>query len=98
YIGVTASPIDSAGCGIAPAVAIGTSAEQSLKSGGQTRAYRLHVPTRYNPTVMTPLVLNFHGDDSTDGQFESYTGMSQTADQDGFLIVYPQGLPGTAVQ
>src|SRR5579884_1483085 len=98
YVGVTASPIESAGCGIASAVAIGTSAEQTLKSGNQTRTYRLHVPTGYNPTLMTPLVLNVHGDDSTDVQFEGYTGMSQTADQDGFLVVYPQGLPGTAVQ
>lgn len=90
--GLISSPIESAGCGHASPVAVGTSAEESLSSGGRTRAYRLHVPKGYNQANSESLVLDFHGDDSTDGKFETYTGLSQVADQDGFLVAYPQGL------
>jgi polyhydroxybutyrate depolymerase len=37
-------------------------------------------------------VLNLHGSGSTAAQQEALTGMDTSADQDGFLVAYPQGL------
>jgi polyhydroxybutyrate depolymerase len=86
-------PITSAGCGKSTPVSAGASAEQIVTSGGQIRAYRLHVPTGYTPRVSAALVLDFHGDGDTGERFERYTGLSQVADQNGFLVAYPEGLP-----
>jgi len=87
------SPIMSVGCGQPSPLKSGTTAERSVASGGQRRTYRLHVPTSYTPRASAALVLDFHGDDSTAAQFERYTGLSQVADQQRFLVAYPQGLP-----
>jgi poly(3-hydroxybutyrate) depolymerase len=61
-------------------------------SDGQTRQYLLHIPAGYRPEKPTPFVIGFHGNGSTAGQFEEYTGWSALADQEGFIAVYPQGL------
>lgn len=81
------------GCGEAAIVAPGTSANQVLISQGQRRSYRLHVPSGYSATSQTSLVLNFHGDGGDGGQMEEYTGLSALADEQGFLVAYPNGLP-----
>jgi polyhydroxybutyrate depolymerase len=73
-------------------VSPGATGDENVASGGQSRAYRLHVPTGYTPDVSAALVLNFHGDDDTAAEFERYTGLSPVADQQGFLVAYPQGL------
>lgn len=88
------SPIDSAGCAAAPAIAGGTSAEVNLQSGGHARAYRLHIPVGYTAATNWPLVVDYHGGQSTDAMYERYTGQSADADHDGFIVAYPQGLPG----
>ena len=38
------------------------------------------------------LVLNMHGSGSTARAQEAFSGMDATADQDGFIVAYPQGL------
>src|SRR5262249_15600339 len=92
--GLLTTPINSAGCGLAPAIAAGTSTEVSITSGGQKRAYRLHIPTGYTTSTNWPLIVNYHGGQSTDAMYERYSGQSVDADHDGFLVAYPQGLPG----
>ena len=92
--GIVNAPVESAGCGQPSPLRPGTTAERSVMSGGQHRTYRLHVPTQYTPSASAALVLDFHGDESTAAQFERYTGLSQVADQQRFLVAYPQGLPG----
>ena len=69
----------------------GDSAE-SLESGGVTRTYRVHVPSGYDPAVRTPLVLNFHGSSRTGADQEAYSGLVPVADQEGFILVSPDGL------
>lgn len=93
--GLVTTPIASAGCGIAPAIAAGTSAEVSVVSGNQKRAYRLHIPTGYDASTNWPLIVDYHGGQSTDAMYEHYSGQSVDADRDGFLVAYPQGLPGS---
>jgi polyhydroxybutyrate depolymerase len=38
------------------------------------------------------LVLNMHGSGSTALEQEGFSGMNSTADTDGFIVAYPQGL------
>jgi polyhydroxybutyrate depolymerase len=93
YYGVTA-PIATTGCGQPAPIPPGTSASASLRSGGLNRLYRLHLPPGYLPTRSTPLVLSFHGHGSSAKNQERVTGFSALADQEGFLVVYPQGTVG----
>lgn len=61
-----------------------------IRSGGIDRTYFLHLPAGYDRSP-TPLIVNFHGFSSFDTQQRDFTGMNDTADQDGFAVVYPQG-------
>lgn len=91
---IEALPITSAGCGRASKIVAGTSVSESLLSGGTTRLYRLHIPTGYRDTQKYPLVLNFHGHGSNALQQEGRTGFSHLANEDGIIVVYPQGVVG----
>ncbi len=68
------------------------SIEAQISSGGVNRHYLLHVPTGYAAGTPTALVFNFHGYDSNSQQQEALSGMSAKADQEGFIVVYPDGL------
>ncbi|HVY05195.1 MAG TPA: PHB depolymerase family esterase [Burkholderiales bacterium] len=61
-----------------------------FRTGGRERSYIVHVPkdTFANPW---PVVLNFHGSGSSAAGQQAYTRMDQTADREGFLVVYPNG-------
>lgn len=63
-----------------------------LRSGGQDRTYLLHVPTGYDPSRPTAVVLSFHGFTSSAAQQISYTRMEPQSDQRGFLLVAPAGI------
>jgi polyhydroxybutyrate depolymerase len=67
----------------------------SLQHGGRTRSFLVHVPTGYDNTRPTPLVLNFHGATMTAALQQQTTGMNAKADQAGFVVVYPEGVDRT---
>lgn len=77
-----------------PSVVTGTS-EGVLSSGGVSRHYLLHIPATYQAGMAVPLVINFHGFNSNSRQEENLTGMSAKADQENFIVVYPDGLNST---
>src|SRR5258708_8262888 len=59
-------PGADAGPSVAPIVCTGKATPPaddvwSITSGGIPRLVNVHVPAHYDPTVPTPLVLNFHG-------------------------------------
>jgi polyhydroxybutyrate depolymerase len=58
------------------------------------RHYRLHVPKDYSDTSEQALILNFHGHGSTASMQERITGMSRLADNQDFIVAYPQGTIG----
>jgi polyhydroxybutyrate depolymerase len=60
--------------------------------GGHPRVVVVHVPPSYTGASRTPLVLNLHGSRSTAAAQERFSGMDASADADGFLVAYPQGL------
>ena len=64
----------------------------SVNVGGQTRLVIVHVPTGYGDQSHAALVLNMHGSGATAADQEAFSGMDSTADADGFLVAYPQGL------
>lgn len=70
----------------------GTTTEQHLVVGGQQRLYRLHIPAHYDTIRAAPLVIVLHGHGESAENFEQYTGMSDKADAEGFIVVYPQAL------
>ncbi len=70
----------------------GATTVQQIKSAGETRTYRLHLPAHYDTIRRAPLVIILHGHGETAENFEKYTGMSDKADAEGFIAVYPQAL------
>jgi polyhydroxybutyrate depolymerase len=86
--GGSVAPDPSPGCGSAAAAGT-TTLDQN--QGGHQRTAVIHLPTGYDPSSPIPLVLNMHGSQSTALQQEGLTDMDATADQDTFIVVYPQG-------
>ncbi len=64
----------------------------SFLFGQQKRKYILYLPKGYEPTKTYPLVYNFHGGGMTATEQMFYSGMNQTADKHGFIVVYPSGI------
>jgi polyhydroxybutyrate depolymerase len=55
------------------------------------RRFVLHVPKAYDPTKKSMLVVNIHGLTETIGMQEALTHMNVVADDENFLVLYPEG-------
>jgi polyhydroxybutyrate depolymerase len=64
----------------------------SLTVNGFSRTVIVHFPTPSGGTTPLPLVLNLHGSGSTALAQEEFTKMNPTANEDGFIVAYPQAL------
>ncbi len=62
-----------------------------LQIDGQGRSYWVHVPPQYQSDVPLPMVLAFHGAGMNGKLMSQWSGLNETADQKGFLVVYPNG-------
>ena len=92
FVGEVAATRPSAGCGAKPPATPGTSITATIQIGDLDREYRLHLPSGYDPTERTPLVVVIHGYTGTAEKVDSeYTEFSRLADEKGFAVVYPQG-------
>src|SRR3990167_7281010 len=58
------------------------------------RTYLLHPPPSHNRTSPAPLVIVLHGGGGTAERMVRLTngGLNRTADREGFLVVYPNGI------
>jgi polyhydroxybutyrate depolymerase len=98
YVGPTNRPVATTGCGRTSPITPGSSANvtipvnPAISEGQYTRMFRVHVPAHYNPNANIPVVLDFHGATGTAVGTESGSDFSGLADQQNFLVVYPQGL------
>jgi polyhydroxybutyrate depolymerase len=63
----------------------------TLRASGRERTYLLHVPPAYDGAGRLPLVVVLHGGTGNAPVTAVMTGMSQTADREGFVVVYPNG-------
>ena len=61
--------------------------------GGVSRSYLLYVPDGYNDSDVLPLVICFHGGSGTANEQLALGDLRDLADDDGFVLVYPQALP-----
>jgi polyhydroxybutyrate depolymerase len=78
---------DRPGC--AQALTPGDS-EISMTVGGRERTATIHVPLA-RAGQRLPLVVALHSGGGLGPWFESYTGFSQIADGEGFVVLYPNG-------
>ncbi len=63
----------------------------SIVVDGRTRNYFVHTPPAYTGKTPLPLVLVLHGATESADSVERLSGMSEKADQQNFLAVYPSG-------
>jgi len=64
----------------------------SVKIGNTTRSYLIHLPRSLRSNKAFPVVFVLHGGQSNARQMERYTGLSDIADGEEFLVVYPEGI------
>ena len=79
----------------APAVRaepIAGSGSYTIKHGGLTRTFRVHLPPGYDASVAAPLVLIFHGWGGDENEFLGDRTVTSLADQRGYILVAPRGL------
>lgn len=64
----------------------------TLISGGQSRQYLVHKPPSWQPDYPGPIVIALHGMLQSEEGMNSYLGLNQVADREGFTVIYPHGL------
>jgi len=86
----------AAGAGAAqPSSGCGTrtvSGELTLAVAGHRRVVIVHLPSGYTSRARLALVVSLHGSGSTAAAQGIFSGMDATADADGFIVAYPQGM------
>ena len=55
------------------------------------RQYIVYIPENYNHSIPTPILFAFHGFGGSNNFTMNSTGFNQIADQENFIVVYPQG-------
>jgi len=62
--------------------------------GGLERTYTLRLPSGYDGTTALPLLICMHGGSGSGTQVESRSQLTVKAEQEGFILVYPDGTGG----
>jgi polyhydroxybutyrate depolymerase len=62
-----------------------------ISTQGGARRYLLHVPTGYDTATPHPLVISFHGFTSNPLEHAERSNLSVKADEEGFIVAYPEG-------
>jgi polyhydroxybutyrate depolymerase len=88
---VGAPPVSLTSCASPSALTAGNS-DDSIEFDGDTRTYLVHVPPNLDPNTPAPLVVDMHGLTSTAGAQAGLSGWRAKADDEGFIVVHPQGL------
>ena len=69
-----------------------------IKVNGGIRSYRIHIPPSYDNINPMPVVFSLHGDgfpavNSFTQKYYYSSDMDQKGDEEGFIVVYPNGGP-----
>lgn len=70
----------------------------SFISSGEKREYVLYVPSSYDRSRPTPLVISLHGAGLWGAAQRDISGWNELADRKGFIVVYPSGVGGNGVR
>jgi len=82
----------ASGCGRSPGANDRT---WTIPHDGRDRTFEVHLPPAYDAQVATPVVLDLHGRAFTAQAQSELSGMNVVADQEGFIVVHPQGVGRT---
>ncbi len=85
-------PLASTGCRAAT-VETGRPLQRTIDVDGVSRAYILDVPERIQPKTPVPVLFDFHGFGHSAAGVWRVSGFKELAARDGFITVYPDGLP-----
>ncbi len=66
-----------------------------LDAGGAEHDVRIYMPSAISEESQLPLVMNFHGLGSNGDQQAAFTGYEVLAEQEGFIVVHPTGVPSS---
>jgi len=64
----------------------------SIYFDGMYRTYQLHLPVDYEAGQNSPLIMALHGGFGSGTQLESQSQLSVKADEENFIVVYPEGV------
>jgi len=64
----------------------------SIQVDGVNREFIIHIPARIKDQQTVPLVLFFHGGKSFAEGMNKLSGFNESADEHGFIVVYPKGI------
>ncbi|HVY98575.1 MAG TPA: PHB depolymerase family esterase [Dongiaceae bacterium] len=76
---------------LAPAAAAETESVRKVDVSGVERSYLLHLPRGAPDGKPLPLVVVLHGGGGSGALVAAQTGFSAEADQEGFIVAYPDG-------
>ena len=62
-----------------------------IQHGGSSREYLLYIPSNIGNRKNLPVIFNFHGYFGQAVQFFNQTDLVEIADNNGVILVYPQG-------
>jgi polyhydroxybutyrate depolymerase len=66
--------------------------ERSITVDKVTRKHHVHVPPKYDAKKPMPVVLALHGAIMDGKTMEYFCGLNKTADEQNFIVVYPNGV------
>jgi polyhydroxybutyrate depolymerase len=68
-----------------------TATTGTIISAGQKREYLLYIPKGYDRAKPAPLVITLHTSTSWDSSAMAISQWNRVADENGFIVVYPEG-------
>ena len=80
-------------CTLSPDVSL-YSQMQNLTFQGLERTFLVHLPPGYDDSATYPLVIAMHGGFGSAMNLQNQSQLSLKADQEGFIVVYPEGVQG----
>ena len=73
-------------------------ASQTINHDGLERQYLIYIPNSYDGNSKLPLMINFHGFGGNASDYAQnigeYNGLNATANENNFIVVYPQAVIG----
>lgn len=66
----------------------------SISHDGYDRTYLVHLPTGYSGSAELPMLIAMHGGFGNAYNLENQSQLSVKADQENFIVVYPEGVKG----
>jgi polyhydroxybutyrate depolymerase len=70
----------------------GRDLSESIRFAGVQRFYHVHIPQEFDGKHRLPVVIVFHSFTNDGQSMVELSGFNQIADQDKFLVVYPEGI------